>query len=161
MRLGLFQPDIPQNFGALIRIAACFETPLEVIEPCGFPMTDRRVRRAGLDYAPLASIRRHESWRAFLEGDSRTAGRLVLFSTSAATSLWNFRFEPNDLLLFGQESVGAPDYVHDEADARVVIPISSRTRSLNLAVSAGIAIAEARRQVSLAGKDPEESHLSS
>lgn len=151
MRLGLFQPDIPQNLGAVIRIAACFETPLEIVEPCGFPLTDKGVRRAGLDYAPLAAIRRHESWRAFLESDSRKSGRLVLFTTKGAEPLWDFRFQPDDLLMFGQESVGAPDFVHDEADARVVIPISPGTRSLNLAVSAGIAVAEARRQGLAAG----------
>ncbi len=157
MRLGLFQPDIPKNLGAVVRIAACFEAGLEIVEPCGFPMTDKGVRRASLDYAPHVAIRRHESWRAFLESDSRTRGRLLLFSTRSATPLWDFRFEPDDLLLFGQETVGAPDFVHDEADARVVIPISPQARSLNVAVAAGIAIAEARRQVRLAGTAAEGS----
>lgn len=147
MRLGLFQPDIPQNLGAAVRIAACFEAPLVVIEPCGFPMTDKGVRRAALDYAPLVEIRRHESWSAFLASPERRLGRLVLFSTQATETIWDFAFAEDDLLLCGQESVGAPEFVHAEADALVRIPISPKARSLNVAVAAAIGLAEARRQL--------------
>lgn len=151
MRLVLFQPDIPQNLGAAVRIAVCFATPLDVIEPCGFPLTDKGVRRAAMDYATLAALSRHDSWANFLNSPARAEGRLVLFSTGGAASLWDFRFAPSDLLLFGQESAGVPESVRAAADAVVRIPIASPARSLNVAVSAGIALAEARRQVALAG----------
>jgi tRNA (cytidine/uridine-2'-O-)-methyltransferase len=152
MRLVLFQPDIPQNLGAAVRIAACFETPLEVIEPCGFPLTDKGLRRAAMDYANLATIRRHSSWRAFEQSPTRAEGRLILFSTGAAASLWEWTFMETDLLLFGRESAGVPPEVKTAADAMLRIPISAGTRSLNVAVAAGIGLAEARRQLALAGR---------
>lgn len=148
MRIVFFQPDIPQNLGASIRLAACFGAGLDVIEPCAFPLNDKAMRRAALDYAPLADFQRHDSyerWRA-----DRGAGRMVLFTTKAATSLWDFSFEPDDQLVFGRESAGVPDSVHDDADARVFIPIRPETRSLNVSMSAGIALAEAMRQISAA-----------
>jgi tRNA (cytidine/uridine-2'-O-)-methyltransferase len=152
MRLVLFQPDIPQNLGAAVRIAACFDTPLEVVEPCGFPLTDKGVRRAAMDYAALATIHRHASWRAFAESPARRAGRLVLFSTGASLSLWDFAFEESDLLLFGRESAGVPLEVQAAADAVVRIPIAPGARSLNVAVAVGVGLAEASRQLALAGR---------
>lgn len=144
MRLALFQPDIPQNVGACIRLSACFGVDLDVIEPVGFRFDDRAMKRAALDYGPLAHMTRHADWDAFQR--DRPAGRLVLFTTKGATQLSNFLFQPDDVLLFGKETAGAPDYVHAAADARVVIPIQPGARSLNLAVSAGIALWEGLRR---------------
>jgi tRNA (cytidine/uridine-2'-O-)-methyltransferase len=145
LRLALYQPDIAANLGASIRIAACFGAPLEIIEPCGFLLTDRSLKRTALDYAPQAILIRHASWSAFLADPARQAGRLVLFTTKGATSLTAFSFVHGDTLLFGRESAGAPKEVHEAAEARVVIPIQGR--SLNVAVSAGIALFEAKRQL--------------
>ncbi len=149
MRLVLFQPDIPHNLGAAVRVAACFGAPLEVIEPCGFPLTDKGVRRTAMDYAELATIRRHASWRAFAASAVRREGRLVLFTTAAAASLWDFAFAEDDLLLFGRESAGVPPAVRAAADAAVRIPLAPGARSLNVAVAAGIGLAEARRQAAV------------
>lgn len=145
MRLALFQPDIPQNVGACIRLSACFGVELHVIEPVGFDFGDRAMKRAALDYGPLGHMTRHADWDAFQR--DRGAGRLVLFTTRAAGTLSDFRFERDDMLLFGRETAGAPDYVHAAADARVFIPIRPETRSLNLSVSAGVALWEGLRQV--------------
>ena len=142
MRLALFQPDIPQNLGAAIRLAACLDAALDVIEPCGFPLSDKTLRRAALDYE--ARTRLHASWSAFLGAPERTQGRLVLFTTRGATPLHDFGFETGDTLLFGRESAGAPDEVHAAAQGRVVIPIAAR--SLNVVTAAAIGLAEALRQ---------------
>jgi tRNA (cytidine/uridine-2'-O-)-methyltransferase len=146
MRLALFQPDIPQNLGAALRLGACLRVPVEVIEPCGFTLSDRGVRRAAMDYGALAELTRHASWDSFLQSPARAEGRLLLFTTRGATPFHDFAFRPDDILLFGRESAGAPDAVHEAADARLVIPIAPPARSLNLTVSAAIALAEALRQ---------------
>ena len=143
MRLALFQPDIPQNVGACIRLSACFGVELHVIEPTGFRFDDRAMKRAALDYGPLSHMTRHPDWAAFQS--ARGSGRLVLFTTKGAERLDDFAFRPDDTLLFGRESAGAPDFVHAAADARVFIPIRPETRSLNLSVSAGIALFQALR----------------
>ena len=145
MRLALFQPAIPQNVGACIRLSACFGVELHVIEPTSFNFDDRAMKRAALDYGPLSHMTRHADWEAFQR--DRAPGRLVLFTTRGATPLTEFEFRPDDILLFGKESAGAPDYVHAAADARVFIPIRPETRSLNLSVSAGIALWEGLRQL--------------
>lgn len=145
MRLALFQPAIPQNVGACIRLSACFGVELHVIEPTGFRFDDRAMKRAALDYGPLGHMTRHADWDAFQR--DRGAGRLVLFTTKGAEPLTDFRFETDDTLLFGSEPSGAPDHVHAAADARVLIPLKPGARSLNLAVSAGIACWEWARQV--------------
>ena len=145
MRLALFQPAIPQNVGACIRLSACFGVELHVIEPTGFRLDDRAMKRAALDYGPLGHMVRHADWDAFQR--DRGAGRLVLFTTRGAEPLTDFRFEADDMLLFGSEPSGAPDHVHAAADARVLIPLKPGARSLNLAVSAGIACWEWTRQV--------------
>lgn len=147
MRLALFQPAIPQNVGACIRLSACFAVDLHVIEPTGFRFDDRAMKRAALDYGPLSHLTRHADWDAFQR--DRTPGRLILFTTKGATPLDAFAFQPDDTLLFGSETSGAPDHVHAAADARVVIPIRPEARSLNLSVSAGIALWEGLRQTSL------------
>ncbi len=144
MRLALFQPAIPQNVGACIRLSACFGVELHVIEPTGFAFDDRAMKRAALDYGPLSHMIRHSDWEAFQAG--RGPGRLVLFTTKGATPLTDFVFQPEDTLLFGSETSGAPEFVHAAADARVVIPIRPDARSLNLSVSAGIGLFEALRQ---------------
>jgi tRNA (cytidine/uridine-2'-O-)-methyltransferase len=145
MRLIFFQPDIPQNLGASIRLAACFGAGIDVIEPCAFPLNDKAMRRAALDYAPLADFQRYDSYEKWRQ--TRPAGRMLLFTTKAATSLWDFSFQSDDQLVFGRESAGAPDDVHADADARVFIPIRPEARSLNVSMSAGIALAEAVRQL--------------
>lgn len=144
MRLALFQPAIPQNVGACIRLSACFGVELHVVEPTGFRFDDRAMKRAALDYGPLGHMIRHPDWDAFQR--DRGPGRLVLFTTRGATRIDDFRFRPDDVLLFGSEPSGAPDFVHDAADARVVIPLNPAARSLNLSVSAGIGLFEALRQ---------------
>ncbi|WP_395651491.1 tRNA (cytidine(34)-2'-O)-methyltransferase [Brevundimonas sp.] len=145
MRLALFQPDIPQNVGACIRLTACFGVELQVIEPVGFDFGDRSLKRAALDYGPLSHMTRHPDWDAFQR--DRGPGRLVLFTTKGAESLDGFEFRPDDTLLFGRETAGVPDEVHAAADSRVFIPIRPETRSLNLSVSAGIGLWEGLRQV--------------
>ena len=146
MRLALFQPDIPQNLGAAIRLAACLDVPLDVIEPCGFPLDDRQIRRAAMDYAARAPVIRHRGWADFLAARS---GRIVLFTTRGAVPLHGFAFEPSDVLLFGRESAGAPDEVHSASDARVMIPLASGARSLNVINAAAMGLGEALRQTQL------------
>jgi len=145
MRLALFQPDIPQNLGAAIRLAACLDVALEVVEPCGFPLSDRAIRTAALDYGNQAKVLRHVSWEAFVAHPARSEGRLVLFTTKAAQPYTDYSFSSGDTLMFGRESAGAPDEVHLRADARLLIPI--RGRSLNVINAAAMALGEALRQV--------------
>lgn len=147
MRLALYQPDIPQNLGANLRLAACLGVAVDLIEPCGFPLTDRALKRAALDYAEKVDVTRHDSWPVFLDSHRRYRGRLVLFSTRAETSLDGFAFAASDCLLFGRESAGAPDEVHAAADVSLRIPIRPAARSLNVAMAAGIALWEALRQI--------------
>lgn len=146
MRLALFQPDIPQNVGAAVRLAACLGVILEIIEPCGFPLSDKALRRTALDYGDAAQLERRASWAEFLAAKERAAGRLVLFTTSGARPFTEFAFERGDTLLFGRESAGVPENVHAAADARLIIPIAARTRSLNLVTAAAMALGEALRQ---------------
>ncbi|HLZ76921.1 tRNA (cytidine(34)-2'-O)-methyltransferase [Phenylobacterium sp.] len=146
MRLALFQPDIPQNVGAALRLGACLGVPIDVIEPCGFPLSDAGVRRAAMDYGALADLTRHPSWADFLGSPQRAAGRLILFTTKGAAPLHGFEFQAGDTLLFGRESSGAPPEVHEAADVRLFIPLAPGARSLNLTVSAAIALSEALRQ---------------
>ncbi|HSI01600.1 MAG TPA: tRNA (cytidine(34)-2'-O)-methyltransferase [Reyranella sp.] len=144
MRLALYQPDIPQNLGAFIRLAACLGTPLDIIEPCGFPVDDRRIRRAAMDYVDLARLQRHTSWATFRH--DRAPGRLVLLTTTGATGLPQARFERDDVLLVGRESAGVPAEVHDAADLRVRVPMQKGARSLNVALAAAVVLSEALRQ---------------
>ena len=143
MRLALYQPDQAGNVGTILRLAACLGVPVDMIEPCGFPFSDRALKRAGMDYAELAAVTRHSGWQAF---EAAVPGRVVLFTTAAGLLLPEARFEPGDSLLFGSESQGAPAAVHERADLKVRIPQVPGTRSLNLAVAAGIGLAEALRQ---------------
>lgn len=144
MRLVLFQPDIPQNVGACMRLAACLGVPLDIIEPCGFLLDDRRLRRAVMDYAALLDWRRHTSWQAYREAEQ--TGRLVLLTTRATVSHVGFAFAPDDRLLVGRESGGVPEDVHDAAAARLRVPMRAGARSLNMAMTAALVLGEALRQ---------------
>ncbi|MEA3045967.1 MAG: tRNA (cytidine/uridine-2-O-)-methyltransferase [Sphingomonadales bacterium] len=146
MRLALHQPDQAGNVGTILRLAACLGVPLDLIEPLGFPWGDKALKRAGMDYAEIANVTRHADWAAF---EARLPGRLVLFTAAGDASLPDAHFERGDTLLFGSESRGAPEEVHKRADSRVRIPQVAGTRSLNLAVAAGIGLAEALRQTGL------------
>jgi tRNA (cytidine/uridine-2'-O-)-methyltransferase len=146
MRLALYQPDIPQNAGTILRLCACFGIEAHIIEPSGFPTTDRAFRRAGMDYLDAVAIVRHRSWPAFADWRARHAYRLVLFTTTATRSYLDYRYQPDDILMFGRESAGVPAEVHDAADARLKIPIRESLRSLNVAVAAAMAVGEALRQ---------------
>ena len=143
MRLALYQPDQPGNVGAILRLGACLGVAVDIVMPCGFPFSDRALKRAGMDYAEAASVHRHESWERF---EARLGARLVLFTTDGDTALPAAVFEADDILLFGSESRGVPPSVHAGAATRVRIPQAPGTRSLNLAVAAGIGLAEALRQ---------------
>lgn len=145
MRLALFQPDIAQNTGTILRLAACLGVPVDVIGPTGFDMTDRALRRAGLDYLDHVVINRHESFEAFLAA-REAHGRLVLLSSHAETLHTGFGFEPGDTLMLGRESAGAPAYVHEACAARIRIPMRPGMRSLNIAVAAALVLGEALRQ---------------
>jgi tRNA (cytidine/uridine-2'-O-)-methyltransferase len=145
MRLAAYQPDIALNVGALIRLSACFGAPLDVIEPCGFPFSLKAVRRAAMDYADIADLTRWDSWDAWRRG--APPGRIVLLTTAAETAVWDFAFRPDDRLLLGRESAGVPPEIHAAADARIAIPMPGGGRSLNIAMAAGIALAEAMRQM--------------
>ncbi|MDP3736787.1 MAG: tRNA (cytidine(34)-2'-O)-methyltransferase [Hyphomonadaceae bacterium] len=146
VRLALYQPDIPQNLGANLRLAACLGVAVDLIEPCGFPLTGKALRRAALDYAEKAVVLRHDGWASFLDSHRTVGGRLVLFSTRGDQNLGNFAFRPDDCLLFGRESAGAPEEIHAAADAIVRIPLRPEARSFNVAMAAGIALWEALRQ---------------
>lgn len=145
-RIGLYQPDIPQNTGTILRLAACMGVAVDVIGPTGFDMSDRALRRAGLDYLAHVDLTRHVDWAAF-EADRRAAGRrLVLLTARGAEPLTSFAFTSRDVLLLGRESAGVPEAVHAAADARVRIPIRPGLRSLNVAVTAAMVLGEALRQ---------------
>jgi tRNA (cytidine/uridine-2'-O-)-methyltransferase len=146
MRLALFQPDIPQNLGAAIRLCSCLSVGLDVIAPCAFPLSDRNLKRAALDYGPHGELQLHASWTAFLAAPARKEGRLVLFTTRAAERYVDFAFAAGDTLLFGRESAGAPEEVHAAAHARLVIPLRPGLRSLNVVSAAAMALGEALRQ---------------
>jgi tRNA (cytidine/uridine-2'-O-)-methyltransferase len=144
--LALYQPDIPQNAGTLLRLAACLGIAAHVVEPAGFDMSDRSLKRAGLDYLEHVTLIRHRSWgefEAWREGNGR---RLILFTTRAALPYSEFAFEPSDIIMVGRETSGVPETVHAAADARLLIPMVSGLRSLNVATAAAMAIGEALRQ---------------
>lgn len=143
MRIALFQPDIAGNVGAVMRLGACLGVAVDLIEPMGFAWDDKRVARAAMDYIDHVRVTRHPDWDAFR---AQASGRIVLLTTKGATPLHDMAFQPDDVLLFGSEGRGVPDHVHATATARVVIPMAPGPRSLNLAVSAGIVLAEALRQ---------------
>lgn len=152
MRLALYQPDIPQNTGTLLRLGACLDLPIDIIEPCGFLFNEKAMLRAGMDYLDFAACKRHNSWQDFLkyrQEHSAEYGRLILMTTHAQKRFTDFKFLPNDIILMGRESAGVPQCVHDTADERLLIPMNPKARSINMAVSAAMAVSEAMRQTDL------------
>jgi tRNA (cytidine/uridine-2'-O-)-methyltransferase len=143
MRLALYEPDIPQNTGAMLRLGACLGVGIDIIEPCGFLLDDRRLKRAGMDYLDLAEMRRHRSWHDFRP---TVPGRLVLLTTKGNLRHVDFPFSATDTLLVGRESGGVPEAVHEDVDARLLVPMRPNARSLNVALAAAIVLAEALRQ---------------
>jgi tRNA (cytidine/uridine-2'-O-)-methyltransferase len=146
MRIALYQPDIPQNAGTILRLCACFDIEAHIIEPAGFPASDRAFRRAGMDYLDAVRIERHRSWLNFDAWRRSEHSRLLLFTTAGALSYLDFAYQPDDILLFGRESAGVPSEIHAAADARLVIRMREGLRSLNVAVTAAMALGEAMRQ---------------
>jgi len=146
MRIALYQPDIPQNTGTILRLAACLGVEAHIVEPAGFPISDRAFRRAGMDYLDQVVIVRHASWTAFDAWRRAERLRLVLFTTAAAASYLDHAYRPGDILMFGRESSGVPDAVHQAADARLLVPMRPGLRSINVAMAAAMAIGEAMRQ---------------
>jgi len=146
MQLALYQPDIPQNTGTILRLCACLGVDAHIIEPAGFPVSDRHFRRSGMDYLDRVSITRHDSWTKFEEWRASTGARLLLFTTRGSRSYLDQHYAPTDILLFGRESAGVPDAVAAAADARLLIPIAPGLRSLNVAMAAAMAVGEALRQ---------------
>jgi tRNA (cytidine/uridine-2'-O-)-methyltransferase len=143
MRLAIYQPEIPGNLGAVLRLSACFGVAVDIIEPCGFAFSDKRMKRAGMDYIDHVAITRHADWDAFRAAQS---GRVMLLSSKATLRLYDFAFAADDVLLFGQESAGVPNAVRDACDGALRIPLGEHVRSLNVSVAAGIALGEALRQ---------------
>jgi tRNA (cytidine/uridine-2'-O-)-methyltransferase len=146
LRIALYEPDIPQNTGTILRLAACLGAEAHIVEPAGFPTSDRAFRRAGMDYLDQVALRRHESWLAFERWRQAQGARLILFTTSGEVSYLNHAYRAGDILLFGRESSGVPAAVHRAADARLRIPMRSGLRSINVAMAAAMAISEAMRQ---------------
>lgn len=149
MRLALYQPDIPQNTGTLLRLGACLDLPVDIIEPCGFLFNEKAMRRAGMDYLDFANYRRHNSWEDFLAfraANPQEYGRLILLTTHGNRLFTDFKFLPNDIILMGRESAGVPENVHKLADAQLLIPMNPNARSINMAVSAAMAVTEGLRQ---------------
>ena len=145
-RIALYQPDIAGNTGAILRLGACLGVGVDIIGPTGFDISDRNLKRAGMDYLEIASLTRHDDWSAFEAWRANTGRRLVLLTTGAVASHAAYAFSAHDVLLFGRESAGVPDHVHAAADARLRIPMPGGGRSLNLAMCVAIAAGEAMRQ---------------
>ncbi|MBB4063382.1 tRNA (cytidine(34)-2'-O)-methyltransferase [Gellertiella hungarica] len=146
LRIALYQPDIPGNTGTILRLAACLGFKVDIIEPAGFDLSDRNLKRSGMDYLAMASLTRHVTFDRFDESVRASGRRLILASTKASVPYADFRFEAQDVILFGRESAGVPEAVHQRADARVLIPMMQGQRSINLAVSVGMIVGEALRQ---------------
>lgn len=148
-QLVLYQPDIPQNLGSLLRLSACTGLAVHIIEPCGFPFDDRRIKRAGMDYIEHATYYRHRSWEAFRAVQTAQGGKLILMTTKAQTPYTSHTFASDDWVMFGRESAGVPESVHQAADIRLTIPMQGAARSLNLAMSAAMVAGEVMRQTNV------------
>jgi len=146
MRIALYEPDIPQNTGTILRLAACLGVEAHIIEPAGFATSDRAFRRAGMDYLDQVTLQRHVSWAAFEAWRQAQRLRLVLFTTATELSYLDHAYRPDDVLLFGRESSGVPEAVHQAADARLRIPMRPGLRSINVAMAAAMVLGEAMRQ---------------
>lgn len=146
MRLALYQPDIPQNTGTIMRLTACMGVALDIIGPAGFDMSDKSLKRAGLDYLHAVDLTQHISFETFETERQQRGTRLILATTKAAIPYTDFAFSPDDTILMGRESAGVPDTVHDKADARITIPMNSGLRSINVALASAMILGEALRQ---------------
>jgi tRNA (cytidine/uridine-2'-O-)-methyltransferase len=146
LRIALYQPDIAGNTGTILRLAACLGLDVDIIEPAGFDISDRNLKRAGMDYIASVDLLRHVNWERFEEWRAGQGRRLVLASTKAAGRYTDFAFQQDDILLFGRESAGVPDHVHDKADSRILIPMIEGQRSINIAMSVAMISGEALRQ---------------
>jgi tRNA (cytidine/uridine-2'-O-)-methyltransferase len=157
IRIALFQPDIPQNTGTILRLCACLNVEAHIIEPAGFPVSDRHFRRAGMDYLDQVKIERHVDWQAFENWRRDDAARLLLLTTKGAKSYLDCAYQPGDILLLGRESAGVPDAVFAAADERLMIPMQAGMRSLNVAMAAAMALGEALRQTGAANEKQQTS----
>ena len=147
MRIALYEPDIPQNTGTILRLAACFKITVDIIKPCGFVINDRRLKRSGMDYVEKVNLNFHDSWDIFFDTVQNTIkARIILLTTKSENSFISFNFKKTDILLLGRESAGVPKHVRDSADENIVIPMSNGSRSLNIAISAAMVLGEAMRQ---------------
>lgn len=147
MRIALFQPDIAGNVGTILRLAACLAVPVDIIEPCGFPLGDRQLKRAAMDYGSAVDVKRHADWDAFQRFSDESGARIILLTSKATDSIYDRSFSNDDILLMGSESSGVPDAVRSAVDASVTIPMAEGFRSLNVAVATGMALGEAVRQI--------------
>jgi tRNA (cytidine/uridine-2'-O-)-methyltransferase len=148
MRICLFEPDIPQNAGTVMRLCACMDVPLDIVEPCGFVLSDKNLKRAGMDYIGHLDMTRHMNWETFC----KTPGRRVLLTTKTDSSYLDFAFHPDDILIAGRESAGVPEYVRESCPAAVCIPMAAGLRSLNVAIATGMVLGEALRQTRFSPK---------
>ena len=146
LRIALFEPDIPQNTGAILRLAACLDIGVDIIEPCGFVYSERRLKRSGMDYLERVTVKLHQSWENYSVSRVGSRGRLLLLTTRAEQAYTSFEFLVQDTLLLGRESAGVPEKVHQAADVRLTIPMANGMRSLNVAQSASMVLGEALRQ---------------
>ena len=149
MRIALFQPDIPQNTGNIIRLGACLGIEIDIIEPTGFLFDDKRFKRSSMDYVQYAKYKKHLDWEEFHDWSLKKKYRLILVTTKTKNNFINYKFQSNDILLFGKETAGVPDYVHDNVNEKITIPMVKGPRSINLSSSVAIIVSEACRQLNL------------
>ncbi len=147
MRIALFEPDIPQNAGNIFRLGACLGLPVDIIEPAGFLIDDKRLKRASMDYYDYLELKKHLSWEKFYEWAQKNSYRLILLTTKSKKSYFNYKFKLNDIILFGRESAGVPDYVHNSVNERLTIPMIKGPRSINLSSSVAMVSGEMLRQL--------------
>jgi tRNA (cytidine/uridine-2'-O-)-methyltransferase len=149
MRIALFEPDIPQNAGNIFRIGACLGFPIDIIEPAGFVIDDKRLKRASMDYYDYLDLTKHVSWEKFYEWSKKNSFQLILLTTKSQKSYYDYKFQPKDIILFGRESAGVPDYVHEAVHERLTIPMIKGPRSINLSSSVSMVAGEMIRQLKL------------
>ncbi len=149
MRIALFEPDIPQNAGNIFRLGACLGIPIDIIEPAGFILDNKKLKRASMDYYNYLDLTKHISWDEFLNFSKLNSHRLILLTTKSKESFYNYTFRKNDILLFGRESSGVPEIIHDTVDERLTIPMVKGPRSINLSSSVAMVTSEAVRQLKL------------
>ena len=149
MRIALFEPDIPQNAGNIFRLGACLGVSIDIIEPAGFVIDDKRLKRASMDYYEYLTLTKHLSWEKFYDWSKENSYRLILLTTKSTKSYYDYKYQPNDIILFGRESAGVPEYVHETVDERLTIPMIKGPRSINLSSSVSIVAGEMIRQLKL------------